>query len=97
MATSDNPERTPMIFRYATVADGPTLASMNQQLIRDEGHRNPMNLEQLQARMEKFIRNEYKAILTEQDGVVSGYALFRYEEQHGIPLSRGPRDEKASA
>jgi ribosomal protein S18 acetylase RimI-like enzyme len=75
-------KRTLMNFRYAVTADVPALALMNQQLIRDEGHRNPMNLEQLQARMGKFIQSDYKAILAEQDGVVCGYALIRYEEQY---------------
>ena len=38
-----------MEYRFATAADAPVLAVMNQQLIRDEGHRNPMTLPELEA------------------------------------------------
>ncbi|MDB5384773.1 MAG: hypothetical protein JWM11_419, partial [Planctomycetaceae bacterium] len=36
----------PIHYRFATLDDAELLAAMNQQLIRDEGHRNPMNLTQ---------------------------------------------------
>ncbi len=36
------------MIRHATVTDVSQLARLNQQLIRDEGHRNSMSLEQLE-------------------------------------------------
>jgi hypothetical protein len=35
----------------AAVDDVPLLAAMNSRLIRDEGHRNPMTLPELEERM----------------------------------------------
>ncbi|WP_127532187.1 GNAT family N-acetyltransferase [Paenibacillus kobensis] len=51
------------------------LAVMNKQLIEDEQHDNPMNIEQLQARMAGFIEGHYSAYLFKQDGELRGYAL----------------------
>ncbi|MGE3317072.1 MAG: N-acetyltransferase family protein [Planctomycetaceae bacterium] len=65
-----------MNYRIATVADGPLLAEMNQSLIRDEGHRNPMSLVELEVRMAGWITGEYTAVLVEDDGTAIGYALF---------------------
>jgi len=39
-----------MKYRLATPEDAALLAPLNQQLIRNEGHRNPMNLAQLTER-----------------------------------------------
>jgi len=65
-----------MQWRTATEADIPLLASMNVRLIEDEGHRNPMNIRQLEARMLKWLAEEYTAILFEVYGTPVGYALF---------------------
>ena len=55
------------------------LAEWNHQLIRDEGHRNPMTVEQLAERMKKWVAEEYRAVIfTDHDPV--GYALFKQEE-----------------
>src|SRR5688572_7634061 len=40
-----------MEYRFATAADPALLAGMNKQLILDDGHRNPMTLTGLKARM----------------------------------------------
>ena len=53
------------------------LAELNQQLIRDEGHRNPMSLAQLQARMEDWLRGSYEAHLFTTEEATLGYALHR--------------------
>src|SRR5205823_12203336 len=45
----------PMTHRRATQNDCPLLAKLNHQLIRDEGHRNTMNVAELEARMRGFI------------------------------------------
>jgi predicted acetyltransferase len=70
-----------MIYRHATEKDCATLADLNYQLIRDEGHRNPMTVLELEERMRGWLGKEYKAILFEADGVLMAYALYR--EQAG--------------
>ncbi len=70
-----------MTYREANAADCPLLAEMNHQLIRDEGHRNPMNPAQLEARMRGWLTSgEYRAIFFEESGEVVAYALFRETE-----------------
>lgn len=68
-------------IRTATATDCPLLAAMNQQLIRDEGHRNPMTVEQLEERMRGWLACEYRAVIFEEAGVVVAYALYREEPQ----------------
>jgi len=58
------------------------LAELNGQLIRDEGHRNPMTLAELEARMRGWLTGEYEAVLFLQQGQAAGYALFRREPEH---------------
>ena len=72
-----------MNFRYrsATVEDAAVLAPMNAQLIRDEGHRNPMTMLQLQERLSDWLKGEYQAFLFELDARVIGYALYRIEPE----------------
>ncbi len=70
-----------MHCRLATIADAAALAGMNQQLIRDEGHRNRMTLEQLTQRMMGFLTGEYKAVIFEQDDAQTGYALYKREPE----------------
>lgn len=66
--------------RVATVTDVPMLARMNHQLIRDEGHRNPMTVAELEQRMKRWLEGEYTAVLFEQAGHVVAYTLFREED-----------------
>lgn len=67
-----------MEYRVATIADCPTLADLNYQLIRDEGHRNPMTITQLEERMCGWLAaGEYQAVLFEENNAVVAYALFR--------------------
>jgi len=54
---------------------------MNRELIRDEGSENTMNLEQLEERMKGFLLTEYKAVLILLDKEISGYCLYRIENQ----------------
>ena len=70
-----------MDYRRATPADAGLLASLNWQLIRDEGHRNSMSVPQLEARMAGWLSGEYEAILFEDAGQTLGYALFRREPE----------------
>ncbi len=72
-----------MIVRKATSTDVSLLARLNQQLIVDEGHRNPMTLAELEQRMAGWIGDEgYEAVLLEPDRKTVGYALFRREPEH---------------
>ena len=68
-----------MTYRIATDADCTLLGELNQQLIRDEGHRNPMNAQELRERMRQWLMGEYRAVIFEQDKALIGYALFREE------------------
>ena len=68
-----------LAYRAANSADVPTLARMNQQLIEDEGHRNPMRLTELEMRMRSMLNGDYTATLFESDRQVVAYALWRDE------------------
>jgi predicted acetyltransferase len=65
-----------MTFRRAALNDCALLAELNHQLIRDEGHRNPMTVPELEQRMKGWLASEYAAILVENDGEVVAYALY---------------------
>jgi len=67
-----------MKHRVATPDDCAVLSRLNAHLIRDEGHRNPMTITQIEERMRRWLTSgEYRAILFEDDGKVVAYALFR--------------------
>ena len=68
-------------FRFATLADCRALAGLNHQLIRDEGHRNPMTVPELDQRMRSWLAGEYRAVFFEADGGIVAYALFREEPE----------------
>lgn len=58
------------------------LGPLNLQLIRDEGHRNAMNLAELTHRMTGWLNGEYQAVLFEEQASTIGYSLFRREPEH---------------
>lgn len=66
-----------MQWREATDTDIPLLARMNARLIEDEGHQNPMNVSQLEGRMQQWLAGQYRAIIFDDRGVPAAYALFR--------------------
>ena len=68
-----------MIYRFATSRDCARLAEWNHQLIQDEGHRNPMNVGQLEERMRGWLKGEYRAVIFEEQGEWVAYALYREE------------------
>jgi len=68
-----------LTFRRATLDDCARLAELNHQLIRDEGHRNPMTIPELEQRISGWLRSEYIAMIFEEDGEVVAYALYREE------------------
>jgi predicted acetyltransferase len=62
-------------FRRATLNDCALLAELNHQLIRDEGHRNKMNVPELEQRMRGWLQSEYTATIFEEGGELVAYAL----------------------
>jgi ribosomal protein S18 acetylase RimI-like enzyme len=74
-----------MNVREATVDDASVLAELNRQLIEDEGSSNQMSVAELDARMNAWLRADYRALLFTVDGVTVAYALFRPSED-GIHL-----------
>jgi predicted acetyltransferase len=65
-----------MNYRPATATDCARLAEWNYQLIRDEGHRNPMTVAELEERMRHWIAGDYTAVLFEHGGEAVAYALY---------------------
>lgn len=63
--------------RFATETDLDLLAKWNYQLIRDEGHRNPMTVPELRERMKRWLATDYVAVVFLSDGKPMAYALYR--------------------
>ena len=57
--------------------DSATLAEMNKRLIEDEGHRNPMAINELSVRMESWLRSDWEAVFILDENVTIGYALYQ--------------------
>jgi GNAT superfamily N-acetyltransferase len=70
-----------MTFRPATLDDCPLLAELNHELIRDEGHRNPMTVPELEQRMRGWLSGEYRAVIFEDGGEVVAYGLYREQPE----------------
>jgi predicted acetyltransferase len=70
-----------MNFRRASFNDCALLAELNHQLIRDEGHRNPMSAPELEQRLRGWLASEYAAMIFEKDGKVVAYALYREQPE----------------
>jgi predicted acetyltransferase len=68
-------------WRYALLVDAPFLAEWNDQLIRDEGHRNAMNLSELTVRMRGWLEHDYKAVIFSVQDIPVGYALYRQDSE----------------
>ena len=67
--------------RFATIDDCSMLAAWNYQLIRDEGHHNPMDVLELEERMRGWLASgEYLAMIFEVNEPVA-YALFRETDE----------------
>ena len=70
-----------MHYRFGTDRDLDLLARWNQQLIRDEGHRNSKSIGQLRARMKGWLEGEYQAIIFEIDSQPVAYALYKEDAE----------------
>jgi len=68
-----------MTWRLATKRDCRILAELNHQLIDDEGHRNQMNVAELEERMKNWLDEAFEATLFEVGGEVAAYALYRVQ------------------
>lgn len=69
-----------LCFRAATAADAEVLGRLNHQLIRDEGHRNPMQVDELVERMRGWLTADgYEALLGFDGDTVVAYVLWRDE------------------
>jgi ribosomal protein S18 acetylase RimI-like enzyme len=67
-----------LIYRHATLVDAEVLGQLNHQLIRDEGHRNPMSVAELTERMRNWLAHEgYEALLGFDGDAVVAYVLWR--------------------
>lgn len=75
----------PLEYRSAVQDDLDLLAEWNYQLIRDEGHRNPMTVPELKERMRGWLEGEYQARLFLLHGEPAAYSLYR-ENQNEIYL-----------
>ena len=70
-----------MTFRGAARGDCPLLAELNHQLIRDEGHRNPKTVPELEQRMRGWLTGEYRAVIFEDGDEIVAYALYREQPE----------------
>jgi GNAT superfamily N-acetyltransferase len=64
-------------YRLATDRDLDLLAEWNHQLIRDEGHRNPMTVPELRERMRGWLNGAYRAVVFGPALEPLAYALYR--------------------
>lgn len=68
-----------MKYRKATVHDTSVLAKLNHQLIRDEGHRNPMTVPELEERVRAWLNTDYEAVIFE-DGADAFWKAVGFSE-----------------
>jgi GNAT superfamily N-acetyltransferase len=66
-------------YHFAAASDLDLLAEWNHQLIRDEGHRNPMTVPELRERMRAWLEGEYQAVIFGPVHDPLAYALYREE------------------
>ena len=69
-----------METKKATLADLSLLAKWNKEMIADQGHRNPMNVDELEDRMKNWLENEsYIAHIFYDRSSPVAYSLYREE------------------
>lgn len=71
-------------LRAATTADCDLLASMNRELIMDEGSPDSMSQDALSARMRRWLKEGWQAVLILLNKVVVGYTLFQERQRSEI-------------
>ena len=73
----NQPTEPALEYRSVTQDDLDLLAEWNHQLIRDEGHRNPMTIPELKERMLGWLEGEYIAVMFLLDDEPVAYSLYR--------------------
>ena len=68
--------------RMAGLGDVALLVSMNQELLRAESSRNPLDIEQLEERLRGWMKRAWQAAILEVDGAIAGYGLYRIGSDH---------------
>ncbi|MEM8955848.1 MAG: GNAT family N-acetyltransferase [Verrucomicrobiota bacterium] len=71
-----------MDFRIAELSDLDLLGKWNRELIEDEAHSNPMNLDQLKERMKNWIEGDkYVAHIFSSSDIPVAYSLHKEKEE----------------
>ena len=79
----------PISARAATEKDLSILVTMNKRLIEDEGHRNPMSLDQLRDRMQSWLTSNWAVnLFSKEDNAIVGYSAHHSEETTISPMKR---------
>jgi len=77
MSLPDTPP-TDLTIEAAEPSQFDLLARMNKELIEDEGHRNPMNIDELRRRFERFVNEEgYRVDVVRWRDEIVGFATYR--------------------
>ena len=66
----------------AELADAEILAELNQHLIKDEQHPNPMKIVHLTQRMKEWLTTDYICYMVKQNGCIAAYCLYRDDGVH---------------
>ena len=66
----------------AALRDADILAELNQELIEDEQHPNPMHIAQLTERMRTWLTTDYTCYMAKEKGSIVAYCLYRDDESH---------------
>jgi predicted acetyltransferase len=71
-------------FVCSTVSfkDAQVLGELNHHLIQDEGHRNPMTVQELINRMRLWLETDYRASIFEVGSSIVAYSLYREGKDH---------------
>lgn len=74
-----------LLIQAATEADLPLLAQMNKCLIEDEGSYNPMSTDELQQRMQGWLRGDWQVELFVDGDTVVGYVVYQFRRDDYFP------------
>ena len=66
----------------AELTDAERLAELNQHLIEDEQHPNPMNIVQLTQRMKEWLATDYICYVAKENEGIVAYCLYRDDGGH---------------
>jgi ribosomal protein S18 acetylase RimI-like enzyme len=69
-------------IKKACLADIDKLSELNERLIEDEQHPNPLSRDQLARRMSEWLQGDYVCYLATENDVVTAYCLFRDDGEH---------------